>query len=57
MGFSQYGIRMVCPMKLYWRIKVDGKWTFRAATIVGWTTDLTGGLIVEPFGGIMEEEV
>jgi len=43
-------------MKLYWRIKKDGKWTFRAATVVGWTTDKTGGHIVEPFGGVMEEE-
>lgn len=23
-------------MKLYWRIKKDGKWTFRAANMMGW---------------------
>jgi len=43
-------------MKLYWRYKKDGKWTWRAATIIGWTTDKTGGHLVEPFGGVLEEE-
>lgn len=43
-------------MKLYWRIKKDGKWTFRAAIVVGWTTDRTGGYIVKPFGSRWEEE-
>lgn len=22
-------------MKLYWRIKIDGKWTYKAAKVVG----------------------
>ena len=47
-------------MKLYWRIKkADGKWTYKAATITGWTTDGYGGHIVEPYDGCMnikEEE-
>ena len=47
-------------MKLYWRIKkADGKWTYKAATITGWTTDGYGGHIVEPHDGCMnikEEE-
>lgn len=42
-------------MKLYWRIKKAGKWTWIAATVTGWTTDGYGGHIVEPFGGIMSE--
>ena len=40
--------------KLYWRVKVNGKWTWRAATVTGWTTDGYGGHIVEPHGGEME---
>lgn len=46
-------------MKLYWRIKKAGKWTWIAATVTGWTTDGYGGHIVEPFNGVMslgEEE-
>ena len=39
-------------MKLYWKVKVNGKWTFRAATITGWTTDGYGGIIVEPYDGL-----
>lgn len=42
-------------MKLYWRVKKDGKWTWRAATVTGWTTDGYGGHIVEPYAGQMEE--
>ena len=42
--------------KLYWRVKRDRKWTWRAATVHGWTTDSYGGIIVEPYGGCMEEE-
>lgn len=42
--------------KLYWKVKVDGKWTFRAATITGWTTDGYGGHIVEPVDGLMNLE-
>ena len=45
----------VSRLKLYWKVKIDGKWTFRAATITGWTTDGYGGIIVEPYGGIMDE--
>jgi len=44
-------------MKLYWRIKLaGGKWTYKAATVTGWTTDGYGGHIVEPYGGCMEKE-
>ncbi len=42
--------------KLYWRYKKNGKWTWKAATLTGWTTDGYGGHIVEPLGGEMEEE-
>ena len=42
--------------KLYWKVKVDGKWTFRSATITGWTTDGYGGHIVEPVDGVMNLE-
>ena len=44
-------------MKLYWKVKIDGKWTFRAATITGWTTDGYGGIIVEPYDGVMDNEI
>jgi hypothetical protein len=40
--------------KLYWRVKRNGKWTWKAATVTGWTTDGYGGHIVEPCGGEME---
>ena len=43
-------------MKLYWKVKVNGKWTFRAAEITGWTTDGRGGLIVEPYEGMMDDD-
>ena len=23
-------------MKLYWKVKIDGKWTFRVARMMGW---------------------
>jgi len=42
--------------KLYWRIKKNGKWTWKAAIVHGWTTDGVGGHLVEPLGGILEEE-
>jgi hypothetical protein len=42
--------------KLYWRVKRNGKWTWKPATVTGWTTDGYGGYIVEPEGGQMEEE-
>jgi hypothetical protein len=35
-------------MKLYWKVKVNGKWTFRAANIKGWTEE-GYGIIVEPY--------
>ena len=41
--------------KLYWRIKKNGKWTWKSATVTGWTTDGYGGHIVEPLGGEMEK--
>jgi hypothetical protein len=43
-------------VKLYWKVKVNGKWTFRAAEITGWTTDGPGGLIVEPYEGMMDND-
>lgn len=48
-------IHSLVYMRLYWRVKRNGKWTWRPATITGWTTDGYGGHIVEPFGGQMEE--
>ncbi len=33
---------------LYWRVKINGKWTWRPAIRTGWTTDGRGGFIVEP---------
>ncbi len=41
---------------LYWRILRDGKYTWKKATVTGWTTDGYGGHIVEPSGGRMEQE-
>ena len=26
-------------MKLYWRVKIDGKWTYKAANVLGHTAD------------------
>jgi hypothetical protein len=49
-------IHRVYMAKLYWRVKRNGKWTWRPATVTGWTTDGYGGHIVEPEGGQMEEE-
>ena len=43
-------------MKLYWRVKIKGKWTWKAAKVTGWTTDGYGGHIVEPFDGVMDDE-
>lgn len=40
--------------KLYWRYKKNGKWTWKAATIHGWTTDMLGGLLVEPHQGMFD---
>ena len=40
-------------MKLYWKVKVDGKWTFRAADV---RMDVTGNLIVEPYDGDIDNE-
>jgi len=51
---NRFGVYMAG--KLYWRIKKDGKWTWKPATVTGWTTDGYGGHIVEPEGGIAEEE-
>jgi hypothetical protein len=31
-------------MKLYWRVKIDGKWTYKAANVLSYTLD---GYIVE----------
>jgi len=33
--------------RLYWRVKLNGKWTWRAATIVAWTPGQVH-YIVEP---------
>lgn len=50
---NRFGVYMA---RLYWRVKKDGKWTWKPATVTGWTTDGYGGYIVEPEGGIAEEE-
>ena len=41
-------------MKLYWKVKVNGKWTFRTANV---RMDVTGNLIVEPYDGVMDDEI
>lgn len=38
-------------MKLYWRVKINGRWTWKAAQVTGWTTEGRGGMIVEPYEG------
>jgi len=40
-------------MKLYWKVKINGKWTFRVAKLTGANTD---GYIVEPYDGVMDNE-
>ena len=40
-------------MKLYWKVKVDNKWTFRAAKV---RMDVTGNLIVEPYDGVVDND-
>ncbi len=44
--------------KLYWRVKVNGKWTWKPATVHDWETDLYlyGGHVVEPYSDQGEEE-
>ncbi len=43
-------------MKLYWRVKINGKWTWKAANVIGWTEEEYGH-IVEPFDGDVGDEV
>lgn len=50
-------------MKLYWRVKIDGKWTFKAATVkriehhtevtptFGFLKNFQEGYIVQPLNG------
>ncbi len=42
-------------MKLYWRVKIDGKWTYKAAKVIRGPVDW--GYIVEPLNGVMDDEV
>ena len=43
-------------MKLYWKVKINGKWTFRAAIVNNIRTDASGTwLIVEPYDGVMDD--
>lgn len=45
-------------MKLYWKVKINGKWTFRTANIKNTRTDASGvWLIVEPYMGEIDDEI
>lgn len=44
-----------CNMKLYWRIKIDGKWTYRPALVLTEDED-TAEVLKDAFSKALEEE-